>query len=186
MTNKLTGASPFWKCYQYGSQQFCVNNCCIFSEIYLLIRFFMIVRLVLGEVVLLELQLSVVFCRSLSVILSFFCWPLCCLSFCPFSFGHCVVCHFVLFLLVIVLSVILFFFFWPLCCLSFCSFSFGHCVVCRHCVVCPRFTDSNYNIGIFKLRIYIFRSSLSFDLVCYFLFIYLFFAEQCHLKISRN
>jgi hypothetical protein len=38
-----------------------------------------------------------------------------CLSFCPFSFGHCVVC-----LLAIVLSV-----FWPLCCLSF-----GHCVVC--------------------------------------------------------
>jgi hypothetical protein len=31
--------------------------------------------------------------------LSFFFWPLCCLSFCSFSFGHCVVCHFVLFLL---------------------------------------------------------------------------------------
>jgi hypothetical protein len=46
----------------------------------------------------------------LSVILSFFFWSLCCLSFCPFSFGHCFVCHFVLFLLVIVLSVILSFF----------------------------------------------------------------------------
>ena len=41
-------------------------------------------------------------------------------SFCPFSFGHCVVC---LFHLAIVLSL---FFIWPLCCLSF---SFGHCVV---------------------------------------------------------
>jgi hypothetical protein len=27
----------------------------------------------------------------------FFSWPLCCLSFCSFSFDHCVVCHFVLF-----------------------------------------------------------------------------------------
>ena len=43
---------------------------------------------------------------------SFF-WPLCCLSF--FSFGHCVVCPF--FLFAIVLSVL--FFFLPLCCLSF-------------------------------------------------------------------
>jgi Na+/glutamate symporter len=42
-----------------------------------------------------------------TIILSFFFWPLCCLSFCSFSFGHCVVCHFVLFLLAIVLSVIL-------------------------------------------------------------------------------
>jgi uncharacterized membrane protein len=59
------------------------------------------------------------------------------LSFCTFSFGHCVVvcfvilsfffwslccflfCHFVLFLLVIVLLSVL----------SFCTFSFGHCVV---------------------------------------------------------
>jgi preprotein translocase subunit SecY len=48
----------------------------------------------------------------LSVILSFFFWPLFCLSFCPFSFGHCVFCHFVLFRLAIVLSVIFFFFFW--------------------------------------------------------------------------
>ena len=44
-----------------------------------------------------------------------------CLSFCPFSVDHCVVC---LFLLAIVLSV---FFCWPLCCLSF---SVDHCVVC--------------------------------------------------------
>jgi membrane protein implicated in regulation of membrane protease activity len=41
-----------------------------------------------------------------------------CLSF---SFDHCIVC---LFLLAIVLSV---FFFWPLYCLSF---SFSHCIVC--------------------------------------------------------
>ena len=71
--------------------------------------------------------------KSLFVLLYFFFWSLCCLSF-----GHCVVC-----LLVIVLSV-----FWSLCCLSF-----GHCVVCLlvivlsvfwslcclsfgHCVVC--------------------------------------------------
>jgi hypothetical protein len=56
--------------------------------------------------------------RSFCVLLSFFIWPSCCLSF---SFGHRVVC---LFHLAIVLSL---FFIWPLCCLSF---SFGHCVVC--------------------------------------------------------
>jgi hypothetical protein len=33
----------------------------------------------------------------LFVLLSFFFWPLCCLSFCPFSFGHCVVCPFFFF-----------------------------------------------------------------------------------------
>jgi hypothetical protein len=33
----------------------------------------------------------------LSVLLLFFLWPLCCLSFCSFSFGHCVVCPFVIF-----------------------------------------------------------------------------------------
>ena len=44
----------------------------------------------------------------LSVLSSFFLWPLCCLFFCPFSFGHYVVCSFVLFLLAIVLSVLLF------------------------------------------------------------------------------
>jgi hypothetical protein len=37
--------------------------------------------------------------RTLFVLLSFFFWPLWCLFFCPFSFGHCVVCPF--------------FFFWP-------------------------------------------------------------------------
>jgi hypothetical protein len=52
------------------------------------------------------------------------------LSFFPFSFGHCVVCPFALFHLVIVLFVLLPFFIWSLCCLSFCPFSFGHCVVC--------------------------------------------------------
>ena len=57
-----------------------------------------------------------------------------CLSFCPFSFGHCVVCpssfgHCVV-----------------------CPFSFGHCVVCPfsfgHCVVCP----SIYTIFITPLK----------------------------------
>jgi hypothetical protein len=41
---------------------------------------------------------------SLFVLLSFFFWPLCCLSFCHFSFGHCVVCPFVIFLLAIVFT----------------------------------------------------------------------------------
>jgi uncharacterized membrane protein YjjP (DUF1212 family) len=40
------------------------------------------------------------------VLLPFFIWSLCCLSFCPFSFGHCVVCPFALFHLVIVLFVL--------------------------------------------------------------------------------
>ena len=57
----------------------------------------------------------------------------CCLSFCLFSFGHCVVCSSIYrfwlplwYLLAIVLSVLLFTdsdypfgIFWPLCCLSF-------------------------------------------------------------------
>jgi hypothetical protein len=38
-----------------------------------------------------------------------FFWSLRCLSFCPFSFGHCVACPSVIF-------------FWPLCYLSFCPF----------------------------------------------------------------
>jgi hypothetical protein len=73
--------------------------------------------------------------------------------FCPFSFGHCVVCPLIYgfwlplwYLLAIVLSVLLWFMdsdypfgiFWPLCCLSFFDLqilitplvSFGHCVVC--------------------------------------------------------
>jgi hypothetical protein len=62
-----------------------------------------------------------------------------CLSFCTFSFGHCVVCSSV---------------FWPLCCLFFCLLaivlsvllSFGHCVVCS-----SSYTDSDYPFGIFKL-----------------------------------
>ena len=52
----------------------------------------------------------------------------------PFSFGHCVICPFVLFL-------------WPLCYLPFCPFplaivlfvllpfSFGHCVICPFAIV---------------------------------------------------
>jgi H+/gluconate symporter-like permease len=43
----------------------------------------------------------------LSLLLSFLFCPLCCLSFCPFSFDHCVVSPFVLFLLTIVLSLLL-------------------------------------------------------------------------------
>jgi hypothetical protein len=39
----------------------------------------------------------------LSLLLSFFFCPLCCLSLCPFSFDHCVVSPFVLFLLIFVL-----------------------------------------------------------------------------------
>jgi hypothetical protein len=50
-----------------------------------------------------------------------------CLSF-GISFGHCIVCHSV-FLLVIVLSVIRYFF-WSLYCLSF-GISIGHCIVCH-------------------------------------------------------
>jgi hypothetical protein len=38
----------------------------------------------------------------LSVLFYFSFWPLCCLFFSTFSFGHCVVCSFLLFLLVIV------------------------------------------------------------------------------------
>jgi hypothetical protein len=77
-----------------------------------------------------------------------------CLSFCTFSFGHCVVCSSLLYglwlpfwyLLAIVLSVLLrytdydylFDIFWPLCCLFLFAIrimitslvSFGHCVVC--------------------------------------------------------
>ena len=66
------------------------------------------------------------FCRSLFVLLSFFCWPLCCLFF---SVDHCVVCSSV-------------FFCWPLCCLFFCLFLLA--IVLS---VLLRFTDS----GIFKL-----------------------------------
>jgi hypothetical protein len=36
---------------------------------------------------------------TLSLLLSFLFCPLCCLSFCPFSFAHCVVSPFVLFIL---------------------------------------------------------------------------------------
>jgi len=50
-----------------------------------------------------SVDFCVVLCRSLFVLLSFFFWPLCCLSF---SFGHCVVC---LFLLATVLSGLLLF-----------------------------------------------------------------------------
>jgi hypothetical protein len=59
-----------------------------------------------------------------------------CLSFCPFSFGHCIVCSSSIYGVWIplwylhIVSVLV------LCvcfvdrCLSFCPFSFGHCVVC--------------------------------------------------------
>ena len=103
-------------------------------------------------------------------------WPLCCLSFFDLhilitplvSFGHCVVCHSLIYrfwlllwyLVAIVLSVILWFtdsdysfgIFWPLCCLSFFDLqilitplvSCGHCVVCHSLI----YTDSDYSFGI--------------------------------------
>jgi hypothetical protein len=82
---------------------------------------------------------SFMFCKSLSVLLSFFFWLLCCLFFCPFSFDYCVVCSFVLFLLTIMLSVLLSFFFWPLCCLFFCPFSFDYWLYCVVCFLIYRF-----------------------------------------------
>jgi hypothetical protein len=107
---------------------------------------------------LLDLAFCVMLCRLLFVLLSFFFWPLCCLSFdlrllitSLVSFVHCVVCPLIYvfwlplwYLLTIVLSVLwstasdyLFGIFWPLCCLSFdlrllitSLVSFDHCVVC--------------------------------------------------------
>ena len=98
------------------------------------------------------------FGRSLFVLLSFFIWSLCCLSFdlrilvTPLvSYGHCVVCPSIYgfwlplwYLMVIVLSVLrftdsgyLFGILWSLCCLSFDVrilvtplVSYGHCIVC--------------------------------------------------------
>ena len=58
------------------------------------------------------------------------CFVDCCLSFCPFSVDHYVVCPFVLFLWTILLSVPLSFFCGPFCCLSLCPFSVDHSVVC--------------------------------------------------------
>ena len=66
------------------------------------------------------------------------------LSFCTFSFGHCVVCSSSIYgfwlplWYLLTLLVLLCFFFWPLCCLFFFDIrivitplvSFGHCVVC--------------------------------------------------------
>jgi hypothetical protein len=66
------------------------TNCSPIRSTWVLPRF--LVRFVLLDLT--TLVLCVVFCRSLFVLLSFFFWPLCCLSF-----GHCVVC-----LLAIVLS----------------------------------------------------------------------------------
>jgi hypothetical protein len=91
------------------------------------------------------------------VILSLiFCFIDRCLSFCPSSFGHYVVCPYVL-LLAIMLFVLLSFFFWPLCCLSLCP-SFGHYVVCLFVLLLLaimlfvlQFTTSGYPICIFKL-----------------------------------
>jgi hypothetical protein len=48
------------------------------------------------------------------------------LSFGNFSVGHCILCPFVTFSLVIVLYVILYLFRWSLYCMSFCIFSVGH------------------------------------------------------------
>jgi len=68
------------------------------------------------------------FCRSLCVLLSFFLWPLCCLSFfdiqiliSPPVFSRVHVTRSLVFCVMFCRSlfVLLFFFFWPLCCLSF-------------------------------------------------------------------
>ena len=72
----------------------------------------------------------VALCRSLFVLLSFFIWLWYCVSFCPFSFGHGIVCTFVLFHVAMVLCVLLSFFIWPWYCVYFCPFSFGHGIVC--------------------------------------------------------
>ena len=104
-----------------------------------------------------------VVCRSLFVLLSFFFWPLYCLSFFNLrllmtplvSFGHCIVCPSstygfwwpLWYLLAIVLSVLLqltasddpFGIFWPLYCLSFFNsrLLMTSLVSFGHCVVCP-------------------------------------------------
>ena len=103
------------------------------------------------------------FCRSLFVLLYFFFWPLCCLSFFDIrilitplvSCGHCVVCPSLIYrfwlhlwyLVAIVLSVLLWYtdsdytfgILWPLCCLSFFDIQIliTPLVSCGHCVVCP-------------------------------------------------
>jgi hypothetical protein len=112
---------------------------------------------------LLDLAFCVMLCRLLFVLLSFFFWPLCCLSFdlrlliTPLvSFGHCVVCPLIYgfwlplwYLFAIVLSVLWstasdypFGIFWPLCCLSFdLRLLITSLVSFVHCVVCPLIYD---------------------------------------------
>ena len=86
-----------------------------------------------------------------------------CLSFCPFSFGHCIVCP------SITASDYPFGIFWPLYCLSF-NYGFWlplwyllaivlsvlqlrllitPLVSFGHCIVCPSITASDYPFGIF-------------------------------------
>ena len=103
-----------------------------------------------------------IFCRSFFVLLYFFCWSLCCLSFFDLrilitplvSVGHCVVCSSSIYglllslwyLLAIVLSVFLRFtdlyypfgICWPLCCLFFFDLRIiiTPLVSGGHCVVC--------------------------------------------------
>ena len=110
-----------------------------------------------------HLVLCVIFVGSLFVLLLFFLWSLCCLSFCLFvivlsillSFGHWVVypsvfwslCCLSFFLLVIVLSILLSFdhcvvypsVFWSLCCLSFFVLVIVLSILLSfgHCVVYP-------------------------------------------------
>ena len=130
----------------------CSMNCWPFQNIPVHPRF--LVWFVLPDL----LVFWVMFCRSLFVLLSFFFWPLCCMSYdlrlliTPLvSFGHCVVCPMIYvfwlplwYLLAIVLYVLWFTssdypfgIFWPLCCMSYDLrllitplVSFGHCVVC--------------------------------------------------------
>ena len=95
-------------------------------------------RFLVGFVFVRSLVFCVTFRRSLFVRLSFFFWPLYCLSsdLRLLSSGHCIVCPptYGFFLLVIVLSVLRLTasFFWSLYCLSsdLRLLSSGHCIVC--------------------------------------------------------
>ena len=84
-----------------------------------------------------SLVFYVALCRSLCVLLSFFIWPCYCMSSCPFSFGHGIVCPFVLFHLAMVLCVLRFtasVYHFGIFKLTYVKTMFGSClplVVCR-------------------------------------------------------
>jgi hypothetical protein len=89
--------------------------------------------------------ICVVFYESLFVISAFFFWPLDCLLYRPFSFGHWIVCYIGLFLLAIGLFVIPAFFFWPLDCLLY-----GLFLLAIGLFVPRRVMASDYHLIIFK------------------------------------